>query len=184
MFTFQTVRLLQKFKEAMAEILTERGAAAILHRVAKRGGFAVGSKAIADYSWKELDGAMDSMDGVLSYVFPLYGWGRTRTITKKAKDGRRIFFLKCWNTYEMDGVTSARPSCIVHQSYHEGIGESISQMYLQKPVESREVKCAAQGDAYCAFFIVEKGSDEKAIDWAKLEGEWKQMDAVPLTPDE
>ena len=183
-FTFQTVVLLQRFKDAMVEILTGRGAHAILHRVAKRGGFAVANKALGDYGWGELDGAMVSMDSVLSSVFPLYGWGKTRTITGRTKEGRRIFFLKCWNIYEAEGITtSGGPSCIVHQSYLEGIGECLSAKYEQKPTESREVKCRARGDDYCAFFIVQKESDEKAVNWATMEADWKKLDAVPLTPD-
>jgi len=142
-FTFQTVRLLQKFEEAMSDILTERGAAAILHRVAKRGGIAVAEKALGDYDWKELDKALGSMDAVLASVFPLYGWGLSRTTVGRGKDNRRMFYLKCWNIYEMEGIRSERPLCIVHQSYLEGIGECLSQRYEGKPVESREVNCRA-----------------------------------------
>jgi predicted hydrocarbon binding protein len=181
-FTFQTVSLLQRFKDTMVETLTERAASAILRRVAKRGGYAVAKKALADYGWGELDGAMESMDGVLSSVFPLYGWGKSRTITGRTKEGRRIFFLKCWNIYEAEGVTSEAPSCIVHQSYLEGIGECLSQTYEQKATESREVTCRAKGDDYCAFFIVQKEPDEKAVDWKELEADWKELDKVPLKP--
>lgn len=177
-FTFQTVRLLQRFKEAMGEILTDRGAAAILHRVAKRGGFAVAEKALADYDWKELDGALESMDAVLASVFPLYGWGLSRTAVGRGKDSRRTFFLKCWNIYEMEGIRSEKPLCIVHQSYLEGIGECLSQRYEHKAVESREVTCRAKGDGYCGFFIVQKREDEKGIDWKELEDDWKRLDAA------
>lgn len=177
-FTFQAVRLLQRFKEAMREILTDRGAAAILHRVAKRGGLAVAQKALADYSWKDYDGAMDSMDKVLSYVFPLYGWGISRTVTGRGKSNRRMFFLKCWNIYEMDGIRSEKPLCIIHQSYLEGIGECLSQTFEHKALESREVKCGAMGDEYCAFFIVQKENDEKGIEWKELEDDWRKLDAA------
>jgi predicted hydrocarbon binding protein len=181
-FTFQTVRLLQQFKEAMSEILTDRGAAAILHRVAKRGGFAVAQKALADYSWTELDRAMDSMDVVLGSVFPLYGWGLSRTVTGRGANNRRIFFLKCWNIYETEGITSEKPLCIVHQSYLEGIGECLSQTYEHKAVESREVKCRAKGDAYCAFFIVQKQENEKGIEWNELEADAARLDASVPAP--
>ncbi len=182
-FAFQTVRLLQKFKEAMSDILTERGAAAILHRVAKRGGVAVAEKALGDYDWKELDKALGSMDAVLGSVFPLYGWGLSRTTVGRGKDNRRMFFLKCWNIYEMEGVKSDKPLCIVHQSYLEGIGECLSQRYEGKPVESREVKCRAKGDGYCGFFIVQKQEDEKGIDFKSLEDDWKGLDAALPAPD-
>jgi predicted hydrocarbon binding protein len=177
-FVVQTVRLLQKLKEAMVDILTERGAVAILRRVAKRGGFAVAEKALTDYQWKELDGALASMDAVLGSVFPLYGWGLSRTIVGRAKDNRRVFFLKCWNIYEAEGITSQRPLCIIHQSYLEGIGECLSQTYEKLPVESREVKCRANGDGYCGFFIVQKQKDEKGIDWKQLEGDAERLDAA------
>ena len=182
-FTFQTVRLLQQFKEAMKEILTDRGAAAILHRVAKRGGFSVAQKALTDYSWKELDPALESMNAVLSSVFPLYGWGLSRTVTGRGKNDRRMFFLKCWNIYEMDGIASAAPLCIIHQSYLEGIGECLSQTFENKAVESREVKCRARGDDYCAFFIVQKENDEKGIDWSELEEDAARLDATLVGPD-
>jgi predicted hydrocarbon binding protein len=182
-FTFQTVRLLQRFKEAMGEILTDRGAAAILHRVAKRGGFAVAQKALTDYDWKEMDGALESMDAVLASVFPLYGWGLSRTVVGRGKDNRRMFFLKCWNIYEMDTITSEKPLCIVHQSYLEGIGECLSRRYEDKAVESREVKCRARGDGYCGFFIVQKQKDEKGIEWVELEDDWKRLDAALPAPD-
>ncbi len=177
-FTFQTVGLLQRFKEAMTEILTDRGTVAILHRVAKRGGFAVANKALADYSWKELDPAMDSMDQVLSHVFPLYGWGTSRTTTGRGKNGRRLFFLKCCNMYETEGISSDKPLCTVHQSYLEGIGECLSQTFEHKAVESREVKCRAMGDDCCAFFIVQKENDEKGIEWKELEDDWRRLDAA------
>ncbi|MBN2223758.1 MAG: hypothetical protein JW765_03690 [Deltaproteobacteria bacterium] len=177
-FTFQTVRLLQNFKEAMGEILTDRGAAAILHRVAKRGGFAVAQKALADYDWKELDGALGSMDAVLASVFPLYGWGLSRTVVGRGTNDRRMLYLKCWNIYEMDGIRSEKPLCIIHQSYLEGIGECLSQRYEDKAVESREVKCRAKGDGYCGFFIVQKQKDEKGIDWRELEEDAEKLDAA------
>ncbi len=182
-FTVQTVRFLQRFKEAMAEVLTDRGTVAILHRISKRGGFAVANKALADYSWKELDSALLSMDAVLSAVFPLYGWGRSRTVTGRGKNGRRMFFLKCWNLYEMEGIKSEKPLCTVHQSYLEGIGECMSQTFEHKAVESREVKCRAMGDDYCAFFIVQKENDEKGIDWKELDDDWKRLDATLPGPD-
>ncbi len=181
-FTFQKVALLQRFKEAMTEILTDRGAVAILHRIAKQGGFTVASKALTDYSWKELDPAMNSMDQVLGSVFPLYGWGISRTATGRGADGRRHFYLKCGNIYEMEGMTSERPLCIVHQSYLEGIGECLSQTYEHKAVESREVKCRAMGDKYCAFFIVQKEADEKGVEWKTLEEDWKKIDAALPDP--
>jgi hypothetical protein len=180
-FTVQTVRLLQKFKEAMNEILTDRGAVAILHRVAKRGGFSVAQKTLADYSWKELDPALGSMDAVLGSVFPLYGWGLSRTVTGRGKNNRRVFFLKCWNIYEMEGMKSDKPLCIVHQSYLEGIGECLSQTFEHQAVESREVKCRARGDGYCAFFIVQKQKDEKGIDWKELEEDAVRLDAMIAT---
>ena len=69
-FTLQTLHFLQSFKKVMADILTEKGAVAILHSVARRGGITVGEKACINYGWKELDSAMSSIDGALSYIFP------------------------------------------------------------------------------------------------------------------
>ncbi len=184
LFEIETILYLQKLKEVMVDVLTENGANAILRRVSKKGGMAVGNKACIDYGWHELDSAMASMDQVLSYVFPLYGWGKSRTVTKKAKDQNYIFFLKCWNAYEMDGVSSSRPICIILQSYLEGIGESLSYNLTGKSTESREVKCLAKGDECCAFFIKQKDIGVQSLDWNKLESEWKELDAIPLRPDQ
>lgn len=183
LFEIETLFYLQKLKEVMVEVLTEKGANAILRRVSKKGGIAVGNKACNDYGWHELDSAMASMDQVLSYVFPLYGWGRSRTLTKKARDGNYIFFLKCWNTYEMDGVHSSKPTCIILQSYLEGIGESLSYNLTGKSTESREVKCLAKGDECCAFFIKQKDVGVPSLDWNELEPEWKELDSIPIYPD-
>jgi phage shock protein A len=90
-----------------------------------------------------------------------------------------VFFLKCWNIYETEGLTSAGPQCVVHQSYLEGIGECLSQTFEHKAVESREIKCRAKGDGYCAFFIVQKENDEKVAEWmrkAELAVDKKQDD--------
>jgi len=184
LFEIETIFYLQKLKEVMVEVLTEKGANAILRRVSKKGGVTVGNKACIDYGWHELDSAMASMDQVLSFVFPLYGWGKSRTITKKAKDGNYIFFLKCWNTYEMDGITSSRPICIILQSYLEGIGESLSHNLTGKSTESREVKCLAKGDECCAFFIKQKDIGVQSLNWKELESEWKELDSIPINPDE
>jgi predicted hydrocarbon binding protein len=183
-FEIETTFYLQKLKEVMVEVLTERGANAILRRVSKMGGIAVANKACVDYGWTELDTAMASMDQILSSVFPLYGWGRSRTITRKSEDGNYIFFLKCWNAYETDGIASPRPVCVMLQNYLEGVGEGFSHNLAGgKSTESREVKCRARGDEYCAYFVIQRDVGVQSLDWRELEPVSLELDSIAIHPD-
>ena len=127
-FTFQTVRLLQKFKEAMSDILTDRGAAAILHRVAKRGGIAVAEKALGDY---ELERAGQSAWARWTRFWPRYfrsmGGGFPGRSSAGGKTTGACSFSSAGISMRWKGSASEKPLCIVHQSYLEGIGECLSQ---------------------------------------------------------
>lgn len=179
-FTIEPLEFVHEFKEAMVDVFTDKGAVAILNRVSKRGGFAVGERACANYGWVELDSAMVSMDEALSFSFPYLGWGKTRVVTRKDKDGYYMFYLKCWNAYESHNVTASKPQCTIFQRYLEGIGESIALNLASNACDSREVKCTARGDDYCAFAIKQKNMKSHIIDWNRLEGEWRELDEMEL----
>jgi len=182
-FSMMPLQLLQTFKDVSISILTEQGARAILNTVTRRAGFAVGQRAMDNYKWRDLEGAMASMDGALSNSFPYLGWGRTRIATKKASDGMYMLYLKCWNAYESDGVTSKTPTCFLFQKYLEGMGAKIAETFSGNTTESREVMCTAAGDEYCAFAIKQKENDAGPLDWKELENEWRELDALALKPE-
>jgi predicted hydrocarbon binding protein len=181
-FSMMPLRFLQAFKEASISILTEKGARAILNSVTRRAGYAVGERACKNYQWNDLDGAMTSMDEGLSNIFPYFGWGRTRIATRKAADGMYMLYLKCWDAYEPDGITSTSPSCFMFQKYLEGMGAKIAETFSGNTTESKEVMCSAQGDECCAFAIKQKDSQSGPLDWSALEGEWRELDGPGLAP--
>ena len=182
-FSMLPLRFLHAFKEASISILTEHGARAILNTVTRRAGYAVGERACKNYKWNDLEGAMASMDGVLSNSFPYLGWGRTRIATKKASDGMYMFYLKCWNAYESHGITSDSPTCFLFQKYLEGMGAMIAETFSGNTTESKEVMCSAAGDEHCAFAIKQKEPDSGPLDWNMLEDQWRELDALTLQPE-
>jgi len=182
-FSLLPLRFLHAFKDASIAILTEQGARAILNTVTRRAGYAVGQRACENYNWNDLEGSMASMDDVLSNSFPFLGWGRTRIATKKASDGMYMLYLKCWNAYESDGVTSKSPACFLFQKYLEGMGAKLAETFSGMTTESKEVMCSAAGDEYCAFAIKQKETDSGPLDWKVLEEEWRELDAMALKPE-
>ncbi|MBN1880834.1 MAG: 4-vinyl reductase [Deltaproteobacteria bacterium] len=182
-FSMLPLRFLQAFKDASISILTEHGARAILNTVTRRAGYAVGQRACENYNWNDLEGAMASMDGVLSNSFPFLGWGRTRIATKMMPDGMYMFYLKCWDAYESDGVTSDSPTCFLFQKYLEGLGAMIAETYIGDTTESKEVMCSAAGDECCAFAIKQKKVGSGPLDWNELEEQWRELDNLALKPE-
>lgn len=180
LYKIYTVEALKKFKESLGSIITEKAAIAIIRNVSRKGGMAVGDKARATYKWEELDSALDSMDGILSFMFPKIGWGVSRAVNKKGKDGKYMFLTKVWNSFEAHDVRSDRPVCTILESYLEGIGQNLVSALVGQSIEGREVKCVAKGDECCAFAIKAKDKGVKALDWSELEDEWQELiDASP-----
>ncbi len=183
-FRIIPLKVLMTFKEVSAEILTERGATAILTAVARRAGLAVGEEAMSNYGWTEIKSAMDSMDGALSYSLPRLGWGRSRVAVGKDSGDNYMLYLKSWNSFESDNVKSDRPVCTILQHNLEGISLRTVQELTGGSTESREVKCRAKGDDYCAFAIKQKDKEVKSLDWKELEDEWRELDSVYPMPEE
>lgn len=177
-FTLESLDMLQTFKEVTADILTDRGAGAVFHAVARRGGKAVALQVMKNYKWTEIDTAMSSMDSSLSITFPLFGWGNVRVITRKDENGRHMFYARCDNTFESHNKTADSPVCVLFQRYLEGIAEVLFSELSDSSCESREVKCRAAGDEYCAFAIKEKPKGSGALDWDTLTCEWQAIDRM------
>jgi len=175
-FMLESLQMIHTFKEVTADILTEKGAAAVFHAVARRGGKAVAEQVMKNYNWTEIDTAMDSMDSSLSVTFPMFGWGNVRVITKKDENGRYMFYARCDNTFESHDKKSSTPTCILFQRYLEGIADVMFSELSDSTCESREVKCRAMGDDYCSFAIKEKPKGSGALDWDTLDDEWRAID--------
>jgi predicted hydrocarbon binding protein len=168
------------FKEVSAEILTPRGARAIIKAVGKRAGAAVGDAARVNYSWNELDSSIASLTQTTLVMFGLAGWGIPNTTSRKGADGKYMTLYRCKNTFETDKISSKEPVCVILSSFLEGITDSITQAIAGQSSECREVKCAAMGDKYCAIALKLKDKGAPPLDWAALEGEWRALDEAPL----
>ncbi len=175
-YLLEIATILNILKEVSAEILTPRGARAIVRSVGKRAGMTVGDSAKANYNWNEIDAATASLDQQTRVIFPLMGWGVPSVVCRKGRDGNYLLFFRCRNTFESDGVSSAQPVCTVFASFLEGITESIMLSLSGQAAECREVRCAAAGDPYCAFAVKLKAKGSPALDWAAYEDEWRALD--------
>ncbi len=178
-----TVKSIQAFKEVMADILTERGANAILHDVAKAGGKAVSDGIMKSWGWNDVKSALDSLDGVNKFIYPNAGWGKSRALAEIGDDGFSIGIFKYWDLYESYGIRSKAPSCTISRSFIEGIGDGTGKAISNQAAEAREVKCIAKGDEYCAFVVKFKPDKSAPLDWVELEGDWRALDAVELPPE-
>jgi len=177
-FGIHPVKIIQLFKEAMSLSLTDRGARAILHRVTKRGGVSVGQMTMATYGWKEMGAALESMDLLMSRVFPSVGWCVPRIRTMFRNNGNALVLLKGKNCYETEGVSLPGPVCIIFQSYIEGIGEALSSSFTGKTVESRELSCVARGDDCCTFILAEKTKGSGILDFNELRGDIEHLESM------
>jgi len=178
-----TVKSIQAFKVAMADILTERGANAILHEVAKTGGKAISEVVMKSYGWNDVKSALDSLDGVNKFIYPNAGWGKSRARGEIGDDGFPMGIFKFWDLYESYGTKSETPSCTISRSFMEGIGYGTGRAISNLAAEAREIKCISTGDDYCAFVVKFKPDKSPLLDWKELEGEYRALDAVELLPE-
>jgi predicted hydrocarbon binding protein len=168
--------ILNAFKEVSAQILTPRGARAIIRTVGRRAGHAVGDSIRATYGMTDMDTTMAALDMQYKVVFPLLGWGHPSVTSAKAPDGNQVMLVRFRNTFESDGFSSAEPVCNVVASFFEGISESVALSLTGKAAEGREVRCASMGDGYCAFAVKTKEKGSPALDWSAIENEWRALD--------
>ncbi len=175
-YLLEMATILNTFKEVSAQILTPRGARAIIRTVGRRAGIAVGDSIKATYGMQDMDGTMAALDQQYKVVFPLLGWGHPSVVSAKGPDGNHIMLVRFRNTFESDGVSSTVPVCSVVASFFEGISESVALSLSGQAAEGREVRCASMGDDYCAFAVKTKAKGSPALDWSAIENEWRALD--------
>ncbi len=172
----QDVLSINAFKEATSEVLTEKGANAIIRNVCRKGGLAIGDQAVKNYKWKDMESAMQTQDEfVFQNTFSMAGWSLAESKYQVGPDGDYMIMAKCKNTFESEGVSAKAPVCKIMQNYMEGAYEGIFSILGGKSVEVREVMCRATGDDYCALAFKFKDKAAGMLDWYALEDEWRAL---------
>ncbi len=168
-----TAKSFQTFKEVMADIMTEKGASALLNSVGKKAGMAIGARFVKYFGWSDLQNAVDTIDEIAQRMNPVAGWSKGSAATQKGKDGKEMILLKSWNSYEAHEKTSSKPVCIITSSLINGIWNTFAEILAGQSAEAREVKCTAEGDDCCAFAVKLKDKGAPPLDWKELEAEWQ-----------
>jgi len=177
----QDIFTVQQFKNALADVLDENGASAIIRTVSKKGGVVVGDTALKNYGWKNIEDAMASQnEKVFAYTFSVAGWCRARSAYAEGPDGEQMLVAVCDNTYESEGITANKPTCRILASYMEGFYKGVFSRLANKTVECREVTCRATGADHCTLAFKVKDVDAEPLDWDELAGEWQALEAQVL----
>jgi len=174
---------IHNFRSALYETLTENGTKAIVREATKRAGLALAEQAMVNYQWKNIDDlAADQDEKIYLGTFRNVGWSYSRVFSKKGADGNHMFLAKITNSYESDGQAGKlqKPTCIWLMNYMDGFYSGVLSKLGGKFVETREVRCRAMGDPYCAFAHKIKDDKKEILDWKELENEWRELDAVSL----
>lgn len=172
-----TVRSIQGFKEVLEDIMTEKGATALLQGMGKKAGMAIGARFAKYFGWADLAGAVNSLNEIAGRMFPAVGWSKGSVVSQNGKDGKPIILIKCVNSYEtFEKKSASRPVCIITSGLLNGIWNAFADILGGQAAEAREVKCAAKGDAYCAFVVKIKDKGAPPLDWKELEAEWQAID--------
>jgi predicted hydrocarbon binding protein len=172
-----TTTTARSMNEGISDFLTENTARALFRNAARKAGIAVSERAAANYGWTSLDAAVSELDKkVFRTTFPLVGWGNAAAAVQKGADGNWMILSRCYHTYESEGVTAKRPACVGLISYMEGLFEGVFSKLGGKLVSSREVKCRALGDPYCAHAYKLRDKDSGPADWDELAPEWRALD--------
>ncbi|MCK5055920.1 MAG: 4-vinyl reductase [Candidatus Aminicenantes bacterium] len=165
-----TVKSFRLFKDVMAEVMTEKGANAIINSTGKKAGMAIGARFVKYFGWKDLQNATDTIDGIAQNMNPAAGWSKGGAVVQKD-----MILLKAWNSYEAEGKKSSIPVCTLTSSLLNGIWNTFAGILAGQSAESREVKCQAKGDDCCAFAIKIKAKGAPPLDWKELEAEWQAL---------
>lgn len=175
--TVWTVHSFQVFKEVLAEIMTEKGAIAMLNSAGKKAGMAVGERFIRLFGWKGINSVLDTFDKVIGRMTAIQGWARSSSMTSPGGDGNPMLYIKAYQSFESHEQTSTRPVCVITASFLNGTWNAASGSLDGHAAEAREVKCTAKGDDYCGFAIKLKKKGTPPLDWKELEAEWQAIDA-------
>ncbi len=171
-----TAKSLKLFKEAIADIMTEKGANALLNGVGKKAGIASGESFVKSFGWKDLKSAMDSIDAIFGQMSAAAGWGKGGVTVQKGGDGKDMLLFNVRDSFEAHETTAPRPVCIITASLMNGIWSTFTGTLGGLAAETREVKCTAKGDDYCAFALKIKDKDAPPLDWKELEAEWQAIE--------
>jgi hypothetical protein len=178
------VSFIESFREALYEVLTENGTKAIVREATKRAGIGMADQTIESSRWKTVEDLVaDQDERIYLGTFMHAGWSYSRVFSHKGDDGNYLFLSKMSNTYESEGVTGhTKPICDWLMGYMDGFYNGVVNKLSGKFVETREVRCRAMGDPYCAFAHKIKDNKKDILDWKEIEGAWKELDAIALSP--
>jgi predicted hydrocarbon binding protein len=173
---------IRNFRIAAFEILTENGTKAIVREATRRAGAGMAEQALQNYRWTKLQDLLENQDEEIYLgTFRYAGWSYARVFSDKDARGNPLFLAKISDSYESDGVrNSGKPICIWQMNYMDGFYNGVVNKLAGKFVETREVRCRAMGDPYCAFAHKIKDNRKDILDWRNLEPEWKRLDAMPF----
>ncbi len=175
---------INNFRKASYEKITENGTKAIVREATKYSGMGMAEQALQNYQWTKLEDLIVNQDEKIYLgTFRHAGWSYSRVFTHEQADENHMFLAKITNSYESDGIRdNAKPLCMWLMNYMDGFYNGVINKLSGKFVETREVRCRAMGDPYCAFAHKIKDSKKDILDWKGLESQWKELDAIPL-PD-
>lgn len=168
-----TVKSFQLFKEVVADIMTEKGANALLNGVGKKSGMAIGESFAKYFGWSDLQNAMAGIDDISNKMSAAAGWGKGSATVKTGNDEKTVMLFKLANAFEAHETTGDRPICIITASLMNGIWSVFADTLGGLAAESREVKCTAKGDDHCTFVVKVKDKSAPPLDWKELEAEWQ-----------
>lgn len=170
-----TVSSFQAFKDALIDIITEKGANAMINGAGKKAGMSIAARFAKYHGWADLQNALDSIAEVTQKMNALTGWGKASAAAKKGQDGKEMILLKVENSYEAHGKKASAPVCTITSSFLNGTWNGFADILGGAAAEAREVKCTAKGDAQCAFAIKIKDKGAPALDWKELAAEWQAL---------
>lgn len=173
--TIWTVKSIQAFKEVLMDIMTEKGANAVINGAGKKAGMAIGARFAKYFGWSGLQNALDTLNDTAQKMNAVAGWGKGSVVTQKGNDGKEMIVLKIQNSYEAHGKKSSIPFCTITSSLLNGIWHTFADILDGLAAEAREVKCKAKGDDCCTFAIKIKDKDAPPLDWKDLAGEWQAI---------
>lgn len=171
-----TVNSFNTLKSVLEDIMTPKGANAILQSAGKKAGMATGELSAKFLGWKSIDDILNTFDEHYRNLSPIMGWSRSRASFEKDDNGEAVILLKLWNSFESRKDHDST-CCVLTSSFFTGNLHKIAEIIDQKTAaEGREVKCASQGGDYCAIAIKLKSKDSPHTDWKELEATWKKIE--------
>lgn len=170
-----TLSSFQNFKDILTEILTEKGAHAMINGAGKKAGLVAGPEFAKHFGWSDLAGALGSIGETIPKLYALMGWGKATAATQKGADGKDMIVINVTGSYEADGKKTSAPGCTVAGSFLNGLWSSLADTLGGMAAEVREVACSAKGDKHCSFAVKFKDKGATPLDWKELTSEWQAL---------